>query len=285
MDATPSVRLPAGRCRDCAAPAPAAQDRRAQFRWGRRTYVMGIVNVTPDSFCGDGLLAGSPTSSRRRGPGPRMVADGADILDVGGESSRPGHADMDSGRGNGRVLPVIGEIRAVLPNVPMSIDTVRRRSGRAGARRRRGHGQRCLGRGPVGRDGAAGGGTESTVRRDAQPERPRYHNVLAEVMPISGAPSTGPCPWLRVGIADRRSRHRLRQDRRTEPRVAARPRPLQRWAPDPAGNEPQVDDRQHAGPAGRQRLEGTLATTALGVGAGVDIVRVHDVRANVRGRG
>src|SRR5690349_12278501 len=67
------------------------------FRWGERTYVMGILNVTPDSFSGDGLLARA-SGEATEGAGVdaavaqarAMAADGADLLDVGGESTRPG---------------------------------------------------------------------------------------------------------------------------------------------------------------------------------------------------
>ena len=66
-----------------------------RFEWGTRTFVMGIVNVTPDSFSGDGLLASDPdpdTVTAALAQVRQMVDEGADILDVGGESTRPGHA-------------------------------------------------------------------------------------------------------------------------------------------------------------------------------------------------
>ena len=61
-----------------------------EFRWGERTYVMGIINLSPESFSGDGLAdpAGALTQAER------FVADGVDILDVGGESTRPGSAPI-----------------------------------------------------------------------------------------------------------------------------------------------------------------------------------------------
>src|SRR5439155_20390525 len=62
-----------------------------RFQWGSRTYVMGIVNVTPDSFSGDGLGMDVEAAVAQ---GLRMVADGADMLDVGGESTRPGHVPV-----------------------------------------------------------------------------------------------------------------------------------------------------------------------------------------------
>jgi dihydropteroate synthase len=80
-----------------------------RFRWGTRVYVMGIVNVTPDSFSGDGLL--DPEAAVRRALG--MVAEGADILDVGGESTRPGHEPVSAGEELRRVLPVLRRLLEV----------------------------------------------------------------------------------------------------------------------------------------------------------------------------
>ena len=61
-----------------------------RLSWGSRTYVMGVLNVTPDSFSGDGLIRGEDWVERAVAQGLEQVADGAHILDVGGESTRPG---------------------------------------------------------------------------------------------------------------------------------------------------------------------------------------------------
>src|SRR4051794_29836413 len=94
--------------------------------WGARTYLMGILNLTPDSFSGDGLMGRAPDAD----PGlasvaqaQRMVAQGADLLDIGGESTRPGHAPVPGEEELARILPAIRAIRAALPDVPMSVDT------------------------------------------------------------------------------------------------------------------------------------------------------------------
>jgi dihydropteroate synthase len=87
--------------------------------WGARTYVMGILNVTPDSFSGDGLLPSSPhpPASEKAGETDaldqalRFLAAGADILDVGGESTRPGAQPVGADEEMARVIPVIQEIR------------------------------------------------------------------------------------------------------------------------------------------------------------------------------
>lgn len=93
--------------------------RGAQLRWGARTYLMAIVNVTPDSFSGDGLE--NPTDATARAVA--QWSAGADLLDVGGESTRPGHQPVDESIEIARVVPVIRAVRAQLPNVPISVDT------------------------------------------------------------------------------------------------------------------------------------------------------------------
>ncbi len=91
-----------------------------QFCWGSRTYVMGIINVTPDSFTGDGLV-GSIEAARDRAE--RMVRAGVDILDVGGESTRPGSEPVDPQEERRRTEPVVSALAPL--GVPISIDTRR----------------------------------------------------------------------------------------------------------------------------------------------------------------
>src|SRR6185437_14721452 len=86
---------------------------------GARTLVMGILNVTPDSFADGGVHL---DADRAVAAGVRMVADGADILDVGGESTRPGAEPLPADEELRRVLPVIERLAARV-NVPISIDT------------------------------------------------------------------------------------------------------------------------------------------------------------------
>jgi dihydropteroate synthase len=96
----------------------------AVFEWGAQTYLMGIVNVTPDSFSGDGLLKDAPVDwvAAAVAQGQAQAAEGAHILDVGGESTRPGGQPISLDEELRRVIPVIRELaRAV--NVPISVDT------------------------------------------------------------------------------------------------------------------------------------------------------------------
>jgi len=89
------------------------------FAWGSRTYVMGILNATPDSFSGDGLGLDRDAALRLA---EQQAADGADIIDVGGESTRPGAAPVDADQELRRVVPVIELLVRRLP-VPISVDT------------------------------------------------------------------------------------------------------------------------------------------------------------------
>jgi dihydropteroate synthase len=90
--------------------------------WGERTYIMGVLNVTPDSFSGDGLLAGANPVSQALEQARLFVAQGADILDVGGESTRPGAEQVSGAEELERVLPVIQAIAAEI-DVLISVDT------------------------------------------------------------------------------------------------------------------------------------------------------------------
>ena len=105
-----------------------------EFKWGERTYIMGVINVTPDSFSGDGLsydIEAAIALSRR------FAAEGADILDIGGESTRPGANPVSVDEELRRVIPVIERLAGELP-LPLSIDTykweVARRALSSGAR-------------------------------------------------------------------------------------------------------------------------------------------------------
>lgn len=93
------------------------------FEWGARTYVMGILNITPDSFSGDGLLSSDGIVSSALKQARHFVDAGATILDVGGESTRPGAQMVGAEEELERVLPVIRSLAAELPETVISIDT------------------------------------------------------------------------------------------------------------------------------------------------------------------
>ena len=89
--------------------------------WGRRTYVMGIINVSPDSFAGDGLDSDLSAVVEQA---QRFQAEGADLLDIGAQSTRPGHTPISIEEEQARLLPAL---EALAPEValPISVDTYR----------------------------------------------------------------------------------------------------------------------------------------------------------------
>lgn len=89
-----------------------------EFRWGERTYIMGIINVSPDSFSGDGITDLKAASAQAQ----RFVSEGADILDIGGESTRPGSNPVTVDEEIRRVVPVIERLSAEV-SIPLSVDT------------------------------------------------------------------------------------------------------------------------------------------------------------------
>jgi dihydropteroate synthase len=105
---------------DRPSPRPAVVDvRGAHFVWGARTYVMAILNVTPDSFSGDGV--GRDVDALLRSADAHLAA-GADILDIGGESTRPGAPPVGPEEEIERVVPAIEAVRARF-DAPVSVDT------------------------------------------------------------------------------------------------------------------------------------------------------------------
>ena len=286
--ATPSFRDPTGGPSGLAGrPAPIRIGGR-DFAWGERTYVVGIINVTPNSFSGDGLLGATDPPggavARAVAQAEAMVAEGADLLDIGGESTRPGHAPVTVSAEIERTIPVLRAIRAALPATPVSIDTTKPEVAAAAIEA----GADLL------NDVWGVADDDRLARLAADRGRPlilmhnraeaRYANLMAEVIAdlwraIERAVAAG-CP-LDSLIVDpgfgfgKAPHHNLELLRRLpELHVLGRPIMLGTSRKSTLGRVLDL-------PAG-ERLEATLATTALAVAAGVDLVRVHDVRANVR---
>jgi len=90
---------------------------------GSRFYVMGILNLTTDSFSGDGLLQQTNPLEAALAQAKQFAADGADILDLGAESTRPGATPVSADEECARLLPVLTRLKAELPNMLFSVDT------------------------------------------------------------------------------------------------------------------------------------------------------------------
>ncbi|MEG4632777.1 dihydropteroate synthase [Microcoleus sp. AR_TQ3_B6] len=99
--------------------------RNKSFEWGKRTYLMGVLNVTPDSFSDGGDYY---TIESALAQAENMVKSGVDIIDIGGQSTRPGAAEISSSEEIDRVIPVVQILRQkaeIFGSVPISVDTTR----------------------------------------------------------------------------------------------------------------------------------------------------------------
>ena len=274
------------------APAPFSPTRIGPrlFEWGMRTYVMGIVNVTPDSFSGDGLLA---SVAGQRGAAVEaavvqareMVAEGADILDVGGESTRPGHDPVAQDEEIARVVPVIAAIHAALPDVPISIDTTKAAVAEAALDAGATLLNDIWGVSAVDSMAhlAAARGVPLVIMHNRA--EPHYLDFAAELLDD-----------LRAAVGRALAAGVPRQNLIVDPGfgfgktpehnlMALRHLPALRRLGQPVllgTSRKSTLGRVLGGLPTEERLEGTLATTAVGVAFGVDMIRVHDVRANVR---
>jgi dihydropteroate synthase len=108
-------------------PIPATTIGPLRVEWGSRTYIMAVANLTPDSFSGDGLIStGEPAVDlvdRVEQLARAALRDGADILDLGAESTRPGHTEISVAEEIARLIPAIERLRRVLPSLALSADT------------------------------------------------------------------------------------------------------------------------------------------------------------------
>lgn len=102
-------------------PLPTWQIRNSTFVWGQRTYLMGVLNVTPDSFSDGGQFNTLETAlTQARG----LIAAGADLLDIGGQSTRPQAEEISLDEELNRVMPILQAVRQE-SDIPISIDTTR----------------------------------------------------------------------------------------------------------------------------------------------------------------
>jgi dihydropteroate synthase len=251
---------------------------------------MGIINVTPDSFSGDGLLAS--VAGRRGAAGEaavilarEMVDEGAHILDVGGESTRPGHDPVTEDEEKARVVPVIATIHAAVPGVPISIDTTKPAVAEA-----------AIDAGAALVNDVWGVSTDDAMARLAAERglplvvmhnraQPHYQDFVSELLED-----------LRAAVARAVAAGVPRQNLIVDPGFGFGKTPehnlmvMRALAAVRGLGQPVLLGASRKSTLGRvlggapteERLEGTLATTAIGIASGVDMIRVHDVRANVR---
>ena len=239
-----------------------------EFDTENGVYVMGILNVTPDSFSDGGRWLERDAALRQAA---KMAAEGAAIIDIGGESTRPGHRPVGAEEEAARVLPVIAAVKRET-GLPVSVDTYRHETARLaleagadmindiwGLRYDGGEMARL-----IAQSGAACclmHNRKSAEYRDFMPE---LLEDLRGTLDLAAA----------AGIARERiildpGMHRLDE-------LAALGCPVLL-----AASRKSVVGLSLGLPV-EERLEGTLATTAIGVLRGAAFVRVHDVKENLR---
>jgi dihydropteroate synthase len=263
---------------------------RWRLDWGLRTHVMGIINVTPDSFSGDGVLKPKLDQEQMLAQvleqARSFVADGAALIDVGGESTRPDFTPLALEEELSRVLPVIQLLAANLsPEIMISVDTykaeVARRALDAGA---------CIVNdiwGLQSDPAMAALVAERAVPIILMANMRGYQRreIVSDVMRFLGhsidlALSAG-VAWERIiidpgigfGTGFEGDLTLLR--RLGELRALGRPILL-------GTSRKSAIGRVLGNVPPSERLEGTAATVALGIAQGADIVRVHDVREMMR---
>lgn len=263
---------------------------RWQLNWGQQTHVMGIINITPDSFSGDGMLRAALDSSEvpmhALAQARSFVAAGATLLDIGGESTRPSFTPLPLAEELQRVIPVIKLLAKELPSeVMISIDTykaeVARQALEAGA---------C-----IINDVTALHGDPAMAALSAERGVPvilmanmrgyQKREIVSDVTrflarSLDQALAAG-VAWERliidpgIGFGTTPEENLTLIRRVGELRVLARPILLGTSRKSTIGlvlgNLPPSE-----------RLEGTAATVALGIAQGVDMVRVHDVHEMMR---
>lgn len=258
--------------------------------WGQRTYVMGIINATPDSFSGDGVLGADldaqQVQARALEQACAFVGEGATLIDVGGESTRPSFTPLSLEEELSRVIPVVQHLAAHLPpEVIISIDTykaeVARQALDAGASMV--NDIWGLQRDPA--MAALLAEREVPVVIMANMRGYAKQEIVSDVLrflarSIDLALAAG-VAWNRIiidpgiGFGTTAEENLTLLRRLGELRALGRPVLLGTSRKSTIGlvlgNVPP-----------QERLEGTAATVALGIAQGVDIVRVHDVREMIR---
>ncbi len=262
-----------------------------EFRWGERTYVMGILNLSPDSFSGDGITSLAAAVAQAH----RFAGQGADILDIGGESTRPGSSPITVDEEIRRVVPVIEQLASEIP-IPLSIDTykveVAQRALDAGATMI--NDQWGLKKDPHLARLAAGrgiplvlmsnqrdkGGYDAGLKRDIA----CYDDLMTEV--ISSLKNSVQLA-LKLGVPQ--------ENIIVDPGIGFG----KNWQQEleiirRLGELQELGSPVLIGPSRKsfigmvldlpadERLEGTAAAIAIGIARGADMVRVHDVRQMVR---
>ena len=263
------------------------------FHWGKKTYIMGVINVSPDSFSGDGLKDIDAAVAEAK----RLVTEGADIIDIGGESTRPGSEPISIDEELRRVIPVLEKLRCEI-ELPLSVDTYKMEVAcqalDAGADML--NDIWGLQKEPGLAKLAAQKGI-ALVLMSNQRGDPSHQNIISAVIDdlrraINQALASG-MPWENIivdpGMGFGKTQEQNLEVLRNLEELKTLGRPILLgssrksfigWVLD-LTSEQRVKEAVFVPPTNR-RLEGTAATVAIGIAKGADIVRVHDVKEMAR---
>lgn len=250
--------------------------RGTELQWGARTYVMAILNVSPDSFSGDGCENETESTARALA----QWEAGADIIDVGGESTRPGHRAIGEALETARVLPAVRALRSRLPAAPISIDTYKAGVVRAAH--------------AAGADllNSVWGAPDELLEVAAELEMPMVamHNQIGTS--YDGPVVDAVLRYLESSAARATARGIAPERIILDPGIGfgktadqnieilhALERVVALGFPTMIGTSRKSTIGKLTGRMPVDRIYGTAATTALAVRAGIDLVRVHDVAA------
>lgn len=245
-----------------------------ELHWGKRTYIMGIVNLTPDSFSGDGLDkdVDSAVALTRR-----LEAEGADVVDVGGESTRPRAVALSVEAELERVIPAIRRLVAEV-GVPVSVDTYKGEVARQAVAAGAAMVNDVWGKDPEVARVAAEAGVPLVLTHNQEPRA--YRDVVAEVVAglrgsMERALAAG-VSWENIiidpGIGFGKAReHNLELLGRLE-ELASLGRPIL------LGTSRKFALGLPRGAPVAQRIWASAATVAIGIAKGCHMVRVHDVK-------
>jgi len=265
---------------------------RSVFDWGKRTYVMGVINVSPDSFSGDGLADVEEAVARAE----RLAFEGADIIDIGGESTRPASTPLSTDEESRRVIPVVEKLAPKI-SVPLSVDTykleVARQALNAGANMI----NDIWGLRKEPRLAELAAQKDVPIAFMSNQRDSPCHDIMSALISdfkraIKQALDAG-VPWENIivdpgiGFGKTQEQNLEILQRLEELKVLGRPILLGSSRKSFIGWVLDLTPEQRSNkvafvPPGDQRLEGTAATIAIGIARGADIVRVHDVKEMVR---
>ncbi|WP_246070745.1 dihydropteroate synthase [Paenibacillus kobensis] len=254
-----------------------------QLELGRKTLIMGILNATPDSFSDGGSYDSVQAAVNRA---RQMVDEGADLIDIGGESTRPGFEPVPGEEELSRVIPVIRAVREALPHVPLSIDTYKAETARqslaAGAHIINDIWALRFDSGEMAK--VAAEFNCPLILNHNRPDR-NYTNLIADVIDdlqesvriAQAAGVSNDQIWLDpgIGFAKDYDENIAMMGRLSDLAALGYPVLLgtsrKGFIGQALGGVPSSD-----------RVEGTAATVVLGIAQGCGIVRVHDVKAMKR---